>query len=128
MTKKIINLNSLFPLFYIAFLIIVIPIKGQDLCPPSFLEGIPLNGAVELYWDEPDSLGGFGEEVFSACFSTCESAAEGFTIEHIGQDTSGGWFQDSDGEFDCGTDMYACTMGDQTILALLHLILTLLHQ
>ena len=66
MTKKIFNLNFLFPLFFIAFLIIAIPVKGQDLCPPSFLEGIPLNGAVELYWDEPDSLGGFGEEVFSA--------------------------------------------------------------
>ena len=51
MTKKIFNLNSLFPLFFIAFLIFAIPIKGQDLCPPSFLEGIPLNGAVELYWD-----------------------------------------------------------------------------
>lgn len=111
MTKKIFNLNFLFSLFFIAFLIIASPVKGQDLCPPSFLEGIPLNGAVELYWDEPDSLGGFGEEVFSACFSTCESAAEGLTIEHIGQDTSGGWFQDSDGEFDCGTDMYACTDG-----------------
>jgi len=54
MTKKLFNLNFLFPLFFIAFLIIASPVKGQDLCPPSFLEGIPLNGAVELYWDEPD--------------------------------------------------------------------------
>ena len=111
MTKKIFNFNLLFPLFYISFFIITIPIKGQDLCPPSFLEGSPLNGAVELSWDEPDSLGGFGEEVFSACFPTCESAADGFTVEHIGQDTSGGWFQNEDGEFDCGTDMYSCTDG-----------------
>jgi hypothetical protein len=111
MTKKISNLNSLFPLIYFTFFIITAPVKGQDLCPPSFLEGAPLNGAVELYWEEPDSLGGFGQEVFSVCFSTCESAAEGLTIEHIGQDTSGGWFQDSDGEYGCGTDMYACTDG-----------------
>ena len=44
---------------------------GQDLCPPIFLNALPLNGAVGLSWDEPDSLGGFGEEVFSACFPVC---------------------------------------------------------
>jgi len=112
MTKKIFNLNFLFPLFFSAFLIIALPVKGQDLCPPAFLEGLSLNGAIELNWQEPDSLGGLGDEVFSACFPVCATAAEGFTIEHIGQDTSGGWFQDSDGEpVDCGSDMYACADG-----------------
>ena len=112
MTKKIFTFKSLFPSFCIGFFIFANPIQGQDLCPPSFLGGISLNGSVELSWEEPDSLGGFGEEVFSACFPVCATAAEGFTIEHIGQDTSGGWFHDSDGEpVDCGADMYACADG-----------------
>ncbi|SVB86609.1 uncharacterized protein METZ01_LOCUS239463, partial [marine metagenome] len=85
---------------------------GQDLCPPLFLNAQPLNGAVGLSWDEPDSLGGFGEEVFTACFPVCESVPEGFMVEHLGQDTSGGWFQYSDGEpVDCAIDMYACSDG-----------------
>ena len=112
MTKSFIRFKSVFPLFFSTLLIIALPVKGQDLCPPAFLEGLSLNGAVELYWQEPDSLGGLGDEVFSACFPVCATAAEGFTIEHIGQDTSGGWFQDSDGEpADCGADMYACADG-----------------
>ena len=112
MTKSFIRFKSVFPLFFSTFFIIALPVKGQDLCPPAFLEGLSLNGAVELYWQEPDSLGGLGDEVFSACFPVCATAAEGFTIEHIGQDTSGGWFQDSDGEpADCGADMYACADG-----------------
>ena len=85
---------------------------GQGLCPPLFLNAQPLNGAVGLSWDEPDSLGGFGEEVFTACFPVCESATDGFTIEHLGQDTSGGWFLDPDGEpVNCVVDMYACSDG-----------------
>ena len=112
MTKSFIRFKSVFPLFFSTFLIIALPVKGQDLCPPAFLEGLSLNGAIELNWQEPDSLGGLGDEVFSACFPVCATAAEGFTIEHIGQDTSGGWFQDSDGEpADCGADMYACADG-----------------
>ena len=32
------------------------------------------------------------------------------TIEHIGQDSSGGWFRDNDGlAVDCDTDLYACS-------------------
>ena len=112
MTKSFIRFKSVFLLFFSTFFIIALPVKGQDLCPPAFLEGLSLNGAVELYWQEPDSLGGLGDEVFSACFPVCATAAEGFTIEHIGQDTSGGWFQDADGEpADCGADMYACADG-----------------
>ena len=91
-----------FSLRVIPFLWIVLFITnnaiGQDLCPPLFLNAQPLNGAVALSWDEPDSLGGFGEEVFTACFPVCETAPEGFMVEHLGQDTSGGWFQYSDGE------------------------------
>jgi len=97
-------------LFYIFFIHINLA-QCQDLCPPLFVEGQPLNGEVYLYWDEPDSLSGYGDEIFSACFPICESATEGFLIEHLGQDTSGGWFQDKDGEFDCGTDMYTCADG-----------------
>ena len=112
MTKSFIRFKSVFPLFFSTFFIIALPVKGQDLCPPAFLEGLSLNGAIELNWQEPDSLGGLGDEVFSACFPVCATAAESFTIEHIGQDTSGGWFQDSDGEpVDCGADMYACADG-----------------
>ena len=58
-----------FSLRVIPFLWIVLFITnnaiGQDLCPPLFLNAQPLNGAVALSWDEPDSLGGFGEEVFT---------------------------------------------------------------
>ena len=105
-----------FPSRVIPFLWVVLFVTngaiGQDLCPPLFLNAQPLNGAVGLSWDEPDSLGGLGEEVFTACFPVCESAPDGFTIEHLGQDTSGGWFLDPDGEtVDCAVDMYACSDG-----------------
>jgi len=98
-------------LLIINFLFIGI-IQGQDLCPPAFLNGISADGTIQLNWEEPDSLGGLGYEVFTACFPVCAAASEGFTIEHLGQDTSGGWFQNSDGEsVDCGEDMYPCSDG-----------------
>ena len=114
MIKKIMNnyIKSNFLLFLIAFFSFNKMLQGQDLCPPAFLDGISADGTIELNWQEPDSLNGLGEEVFSACFPVCANASEGFTIEHIGQDTSGGWFQNSDGEsIDCGEDMYACADG-----------------
>ena len=112
MTKSLSTLRTTFLPVFIFYLLTIEPIKGQDLCPPLFLEGLPLNGAIELNWQEPDSLGGLGDEVFSACFPVCATAAEGFTVEHMGQDTSGGWFQNSDGDaIECGTDMYACADG-----------------
>ncbi|MBO62401.1 MAG: hypothetical protein CMG33_02615 [Candidatus Marinimicrobia bacterium] len=112
MTKSLSTLRTTFLSVFIFYFFTMVPIKGQDLCPPFFLNGIPLNGAIELTWEMPDTLGGLGEEVFSACFPVCATAAEGFTVEHMGQDTSGGWFQDEDGEaVECGTNMYACADG-----------------
>ena len=83
-------------------------IFSQDQCPPAFISGVPLNQSVALSWEKPDTLSGFGVEVYSQCFTTCSS--DGMTIEHIGQDSSGGWFRDNDGlAVDCDTDLYACS-------------------
>ncbi len=85
---------------------------SQNLCPPSVVETTPLNGAMQLFWTEPDSLGGFGNEVFTACFLLCETSSNGFTVEYLGQDSSGGWFQDSDGAVvECGEGLYTCSDG-----------------
>ena len=81
---------------------------AQDQCPPSFISGVPLNQSVALTWEKPDTLSGYGQEVYSFCFTTCSS--QGLTIEHLGQDSSGGWFRDNDGlAVECDTDMYACS-------------------
>ena len=81
---------------------------AQDQCPPAFISGVPLDQSIALAWEKPDTLAGYGVEVYSHCFTTCSS--EGLTIEHIGQDSSGGWFRDNDGlALDCDTDMYACS-------------------
>ena len=83
-------------------------IFSQDQCPPTFISGVPLNQSVALSWEKPDTLSGFGVEVYSQCFTTCSS--DGMTIEHIGQDSSGGWIRDNDGlAVDCDTDLYACS-------------------
>ena len=71
---------------------------------------------VALSWEKPDTLSGFGVEVYSQCFTTCSS--DGMTIEHIGQDSSGGWFRDNDGlAVDCDTD-YTPAVMRQTNLGL----------
>ncbi|MBU36636.1 MAG: hypothetical protein CMG29_05450 [Candidatus Marinimicrobia bacterium] len=103
--------------FFLSLFIIFFSINGvangQDLCPPAFLNGTPMDGAVELSWQPSDTLSGYGDEVFTACFPVCATASEGFTIEHMGQDTSGGWFQASTGDtIDCGMGMFPCTDGD----------------
>ena len=83
-------------------------IFSQDQCPPAFISGVPLDQSVALAWEKPDTLAGYGVEVYSHCFTTCSS--EGLTIEHIGQDSSGGWFRDNEGlAIDCDSDMYACS-------------------
>jgi len=83
-------------------------IFSQDQCPPAFISGVPLDQSVALAWEKPDTLNGYGVEVYSQCFTTCSS--EGLTIDHMGQDSSGGWFRDNDGlAIDCDTDMYACS-------------------
>ena len=83
-------------------------IFSQDQCPPAFISGVPLDQSVALAWEKPDTLSGYGVEVYSQCFTTCSS--EGMAIEHIGQDSSGGWFRDNDGlAIDCDSDMYACS-------------------
>ena len=83
-------------------------IFSQDQCPPEFISGVPLDQSIALAWEKPDTLAGYGVEVYSHCFTTCSS--EGLTIEHIGQDSSGGWFRDNEGlAIDCDSDMYACS-------------------
>ena len=85
-------------------------LSAQNYCPPAFISGLPLDQSIALSWAEPDSLAGYGEEVYSYCFTTC--GYEGLIIEHMGQDTSGGWFRDNDGvAVDCDTEMYACSDG-----------------
>jgi len=112
MQKTTVLFNKQGASFVFLLIFFLQPSLSQNLCPPVFLETQPLNGAVELSWVEPDSLGGFGSEVFSACFPLCETASDGFTIEHIGQDTSGGWFQGSDGEVvGCGEGLFSCSDG-----------------
>ena len=114
MFKKKINKKVKFTFFLKIMTIFSFGFKlqSQDLCPPAFISGIPADGTIQLNWEEPDSLGGLGEEIFTACFPVCPTASEGFTIEHLGQDTSGGWFQNSDGEVvECGEDMYPCSDG-----------------
>ena len=97
----------------VAISLIIFNLSGllaQNYCPPSFISGLPLDQSIALSWAEPDSLGGYGEEVYSYCFATC--GYEGLTIEHMGQDTSGGWFRDNDGiAVDCDTEMYPCSDG-----------------
>ena len=81
---------------------------AQDQCPPAFISGVPLDQSIALAWEKPDTLAGYGVEVYSHCFTTCSS--EGLTFEYNGQDSSGGWFRDNDGlAVDCDTDMYACS-------------------
>ena len=46
-------------------------IFSQDQCPPTFISGVPLNQSVALSWEKPDTLSGFGVEVYSQCFTTC---------------------------------------------------------
>ena len=81
---------------------------AQDQCPPAFISGVPLDQSIALAWEKPDTLAGYGVEVYSHCFTSCSS--EGLTFEYNGQDSSGGWFRDNDGlAVDCDTDMYACS-------------------
>jgi len=95
--------------FYIIYsLMSSVLIFSQDQCPPAFISGVPLDQSVALAWEKPDTLSGYGVEVYSQCFTTCNS--DGMTIEHMGQDSSGGWFRDNDGlAIDCDPDMYACS-------------------
>jgi len=105
MTKTIIPFIK-FSIIY--SLLTSVLIFSQDQCPPAFISGVPLDQSVALAWEKPDTLSGYGVEVYSQCFTTCSS--EGMTIEHMGQDSSGGWFRDNDGlAIDCDTDMYACS-------------------
>ena len=107
------KLQKTFGLSFILFFVInPNPPKSQNFCPPLFLEGLPLNNSVLLFWDEPDSLAGFGDEIFNACFPVCEIPNQNIFIENIGQDTSGGWFKKSNGEFSCGDEMYPCSDTD----------------
>ncbi len=107
------KLQKTFGLSLILFFVInPNPPKSQNFCPPLFLEGLPLNNSVLLFWDEPDSLAGFGDEIFNACFPVCEIPNQNIFIENIGQDTSGGWFKKSNGEFSCGDEMYPCSDTD----------------
>ena len=100
--KPIIKVYIIFSLFSNTL------IFSQEQCPPAFISGVPLDQSVALSWEKPDTLSGYGVEVYSQCFTICSS--EGMTIEHIGQDSSGGWFRDNDGvTIDCDTDMYACS-------------------
>ena len=107
-SKMLKKLKPYFKISIISTLFSGVLIFSQDQCPPAFISGLPLNQSVALSWEKPDTLSGFGEEVYSQCFTTCSN--DGMTIEHIGQDSSGGWFQDNDGiAVDCDTDMYACS-------------------
>ena len=85
--KPIIKVYIIFSLFFNTL------IFSQEQCPPAFISGVPLDQSVALSWEKPDTLSGYGVEVYSQCFTICSS--EGMTIEHIGQDSSGGWFRDN---------------------------------
>ena len=105
MTKTITSIKKI-SIIYSLFSSILI--FSQDQCPPSFISGVPLDQSVALAWEKPDTLSGYGVEVYSQCFTSCSS--DGMTIEHMGQDSSGGWFRDNDGlAIDCDADMYACS-------------------
>ena len=48
-------------------------IFSQDQCPPEFISGVPLDQSIALAWEKPDTLAGYGVEVYSHCFTTCSS-------------------------------------------------------
>ena len=50
----------------VAISLIIFNLSGllaQNYCPPSFISGLPLDQSIALSWAEPDSLGGYGEEI-----------------------------------------------------------------
>ena len=67
-------LNKIQVLLKVAISLIVFnlsSLSAQNYCPPSFISGLPLDQSIALSWAEPDSLGGYGDEVYSYCFATC---------------------------------------------------------
>ena len=83
----------------------------QTLCPPAFLVANAGNSEVDLSWTPPDTAN-YGDILLSECFSDCDSAITVFTITHVVDNNSGGWFRNSSGDTSsCGTGMIPCSDG-----------------
>jgi hypothetical protein len=78
-----------------------------------FLTADPGNGEVALTWSAPDTAY-YGDILLAECFPSCEDAINIFTITHMVDNGSGGWFRYSDGDTAfCGTGMIACADGGE---------------
>lgn len=103
-------MKKLFKYFSLSLIFLTVGFT-QTLCPPAFLVANAGNSEVGLSWTPPDTAN-YGDILLSECFADCDSAITVFTVTHVVDNSSGGWFRNSSGDTSsCGTGMIPCSDG-----------------
>ena len=90
-------------------LLLCTTIFGQELCPPTFVDAYFFDEEVLLDWHQ---IFDYGDLLYGECFSSCSLAINAMVIDHVDDNSQGGWFRNTVGDtIDCGSGMFPCEDG-----------------
>ena len=92
-------------------LLLCTTIFGQELCPPTFVDAYFFDEEVLLDWHQ---IFDYGDLLYDECFSACSLAISAMVIDHVDDNSQGGWFRNTVGDtIDCGSGMFPCEDGEE---------------